>query len=515
MGKLLTTLRNAPKRTSALFAMIVAAVIVPAALFAWGPERPTYTIEHPADHVTFNSITNNPNIGDERNFVGIRESGTTGTWSDNMTVQPGKEYVVRMYVHNNAAANLNKVAENVTAKFNLPANTAKSLQVNGFLSSTNASPQEVYDHAIFSSTQDFNLAYQAGTLKYYNNVFGSAGTAISESAFTSAGALLGYDKLDGKIPGCFEYAGYLTFTVKPQFAPTANHTVTKEVSKHGENKWVENYAAQPGETVDYLIEYKNIGDAQNDNVMISDKLPTGTSYVAGSTVLGNSLHPAGLAASDNIVNAGINIGSYAKGGGAWIIFSAKVAANAALPACGSNTLINTARATTDYGWKEDTATVVVPKECQPVNIQVCELATKKIVTIDEKNFDAAKYSKNLDDCKEVPVKIQVCEISTKKIVTIDEKDFDNAKYSKNLDDCKVPGKITVCEIATKTIITIDETTFDAAKHSMNLKDCATPVTPPELPHTGAGSSVASALGLGALIASASYYIASRRLLGNR
>jgi hypothetical protein len=65
--------------------MIAAAVIVPASIFAWGPNRSTFTIDSPANYVTFNSITDNPNIGDERNFVGIRESGTNNLWSDDMT----------------------------------------------------------------------------------------------------------------------------------------------------------------------------------------------------------------------------------------------------------------------------------------------------------------------------------------------------------------------------------------------------------------------------------------------
>ncbi|MNH49911.1 hypothetical protein D3C87_1250900 [compost metagenome] len=493
MGKLLTVMRNAPKRSSALVTMIAAAIVVPAALFAWGPSRQTFTIEQPSDHVAFNSITNNPDIGDERNFVGIREAGTSNLWTDNMTVQNGKEYTVRMYVHNNAAANLNLVAENVTAKFNLPTTTAKSIQVNGFLSASNVgankqgnagSYAEVYDHATFKSDKDFNVAYQAGSLKFENNAFGAAGTAIPESVFTSAGAKLGYDKLDGKIPGCFQFDGYLTFKVKAQVAQTANHTVTKEVSKHGANKWSENYAAKPGEIVDYLIEYKNIGEAQTDNVMISDTLPAGMTYKDGSTRFGTLKEPAGVKASDNITKGGINIGSYKQNGGTWVIFSATVAENDKLPVCGPNKLINTARATTDFGWKEDTANVTVDKTCvKPKDIKVCDLASKKIITIREDQFDAKKHSKNLKDCE-----VQ-------------------------------PGKITVCELASKKIITIDENKFDASKHSKNLKDCETtpvtpPTTPPELPKTGADDGVAAALALGALVASASYYIASRRLLGN-
>ena len=365
MGKLFTILRNAPKRFSAIVAVLAVAVIVPAALLAWGPDRPTYTIEQPADHVTFNSITNNPNIGDERNFVGIREAGTNTTWTDNMNVEKGKEYTVRVYVHNNAAANLNKVAHNVTAKVNLPTTTAKSIQVDGLISSTNASPTEVWDQANFKSTENFNLAYVAGSLKFENNAFGAAGTPISESVFTNAGAKLGYDKLDGDIPGCFQYAGYLSFKVKPQFAPTGDFTMNKKVSKHGANQWSKEYTATPGETVDYLINYKNTGEAQQDNVVIKDALPAGTSYVAGSSVLGSALYPNGIKTNDGVTTAtGINVGSYKNGGNAWVIFSAKIGAAKEL-ICGKNTLVNKATVETGYGTKEDTANVIVNNECKP------------------------------------------------------------------------------------------------------------------------------------------------------
>ena len=481
MGKLLTIMRNTPKRSSALVAMIAAAVVVPAALFAWGPtDRPTYTVENPADHITFNSITNNPDYGDERNFVRIKDASdmSAGNWKDELTVQPGKEYLVQMYVHNNAATSLNLTAENTRVMANVPNTTGKKVQIDGFITANNATPDRIWDQAIFNSDRDFNLSYVNGSTKFYNNVFGQAGTTLSDSIVTNQGALVGYDKIDGKVPGCFQFSGYVSFKVKAQVAQTANHTVTKEVSKHGENKWTENYAAKPGEIVDYLVQYKNIGEAQTDNVMISDTLPAGMTYETDSTLFGTAEKPAGQKASDNITKGGINIGSYKQNGGTWVMFSAKVAENDKLPACGKNTLINKARATTDFGWKEDTANVIVDKTCvPPKDIKVCELASKKIITIKEDQFDASKHSKNLKDCE--------------------------------------ANKITVCEIASKKIITIDENKFDASKHSKNLKDCeTTPVTPAELPKTGAGDGVAAALALGAVVASASYYVASRRLLGN-
>jgi len=323
---------------------------------------------NPADHVTFNSITDNPNIGDERNFVGIRESSAQNLWYDNMTVQSGRTYIVRMYVHNNAAENLNLVAHDVTAKFNLPTTTSTSIQVNGFLSSSNASPTEVYDHAIFSSSENFNLSYVPGSLLFENNSVGAnGGVPLSESIFTSTGVRLGYSSLNGDIPGCIQYAGYVSFRVRPQFAPRSAFTVSKKVSKHGTtHNWVKSYTAQPDETVDYLIEYVNTGAVRHDNVTIRDTLPVGQSYVTSSTRYGNSQHPNGVPASDNIANGtGINVGSYSPGANAWAVFSAKIASNDNLPSCGANRLVNSARATVNGGAISDTAVVDVTRVCQP------------------------------------------------------------------------------------------------------------------------------------------------------
>jgi len=356
------------KKLIALVVMIALAIIIPATLLAWGPSRDTFTMEIPANHITFNSITDNPNIGgDERNFVGIRETGTNGLWTDNMTVAEGKSYDVRMYVHNDAESKLKLVAENVTARFNLPTNTAKSIQVNGFLNSTNATPNEVYDHATFNGSTEFNLSYVDNSLKYRNNHF-TDGTPLPESIFTSTGARIGFDNLQGgKIPGCIYYAGYVSFTVKPQFTKTSNFTVSKTVSKHGLNQWVENYTAQPGELVDYMIEYKNIGQVQQDNVTVRDTLPAGQTYEMHSTSYRNGNHPTGTPASDNIANGiGINIGSYAPGANAKVIFSARVAKNNDLKNCGVNTLTNKAAVTTGNVTREDTAVVTVPKVCTPV-----------------------------------------------------------------------------------------------------------------------------------------------------
>ena len=342
--------------------------------FAWGPSRTTYTMDKPADHVVFNSITdNNKEVGDERYFVSASEytgDASKNYWSDKTQVENGKEYVVRMYVHNNAASNLNLTAENVRAYVVLPTDTATSITVSGKVYSSNANPTTVWDETTFTSKngEKFNLAYVDGTAKYYNTKDGKLRTfnLNASNLLTNKGELLGYDKMDGKIPGCSQYSGYLTFHVKAQFAEKPAIEVSKEVKILGSDTWSEEVKAKSGDTVRYRIQFKNIGNTTLKNVVIRDVLPAGMTYVKGSTVLYNAANTNGKTLGDGIVsNDGINIGDYAKGTEATIYFYATVDTPA--DECKDSTLRNIAKgkynndASTE---KSDAADVTVnAKEC--------------------------------------------------------------------------------------------------------------------------------------------------------
>jgi uncharacterized repeat protein (TIGR01451 family)/LPXTG-motif cell wall-anchored protein len=435
MSTLTSLIRRAPKRFTAGVLMVAAAIIIPAAVFAWGPSRPTYTIQDPADHITFNSITNNPNYGDERNFVTIKDTANqnAGGWTDDITVQNGKEYYVRMYVHNNAAADLNLVAQNVMAQFNVPDHSAKKIQIDGYLSASNATPTEVWDQAIFHGDSNFKLQYVTGSASYTNNKF-PQGTSLPDSLVTS-GTKLGYEAMDGKIPGCFQFDGLVIFKVK---AVTSDFDLEKTVRLNGaeDKTFKENVSAKAGDKVDYQIYFKNTGGTQLNDVVIKDALPAGVSYVPGTTYL-HTASKGTRQVADGITAAGLNIGNYAAGASAYLKFTAQVNQNVELDECGPNTLRNVAKAITSVGSQTDNADVTVTKACEPGEIKVCELKTYKTITIDEADFDSKKHSKDLSKCKE---------------------------------------------------------------------------TPPELPRTGAGESIVALTGLGALIASIAYYVASRRAL---
>jgi uncharacterized repeat protein (TIGR01451 family) len=127
--------------------------------------------------------------------------------------------------------------------------------------------------------------------------------------------------------------------------------------------------------------------------------------------------------------------------------------------------------------------------------------------------ESVQFKAKLTCDVEQPKDIKVCNLADKKVITIKETEFDAAKHSKDLNDCKTttPGNITVCELSTKKVITIKETEFDAAKHTKDLNKCATTVTPPtELAKTGPAETVAVVLG--AIVAGT---VASRLFLSRR
>ena len=540
------------KRVWALTAIATATVAIPAGLLAWGPDRPTYTMAHPADHVTFNSITDNPVQGDERNFVQIRNVTTNSKFSENESLVPGNEYEVYVFYHNDAASNLNDAAHNYKGiatgaymQAELPASVAAGSTgtINGYVGATNASPSKVWDEATVKNTTGgaIDIRIESGSAKITKNGK-TNGKTLPDALFTT-GTPLGYDALDGKVPGCTQYSGYVTYRFK---ADQPNFTVAKTVSAHDQNKFGENVSTKAGDLVDFLIQYKNTGTTQQDNVVIRDKLPAHLSYVAGSTYVSNSATGNKFQSikADTVTQQGINIGSYAPGAGGFVKFTAKVAAESEL-ACGTNTLTNTAAADTQNGSKSDTATVTVTKNCVE-QVQACNLDTLKIETVDKSKIDNVHYTTDLSKCKPVE-KVEACNLDTMKIELVDKSKIDNVHYTTDLSKCASKPETTVacnldtfaietvdkskvdnvhyttdltkcqeqvCRVSDKTIITINKSDFDNSKYTTDLSQCAeTPTTPvAELPHTGISDGIMSVVGLGSLVGMASAYIASRRAL---
>ena len=319
-----------------LAAVAISAFVPFASSSAWGPDRTTFTMKDPAGYVSFNSITDNPAVGDERNFVRVMEVGSGRKYEDTVKVTPGKEYEVYIYFHNNAKSSLNYdegapgIARQVkvsTGLSNWTINKSKRTKISGLIASSNAKPTEIWDEAYLEtdSTKDIVLKYvTASATLHVDKSYGANGATLSDKyLFSSDGVYIGENKLDGNIPGCAEYSGYITYRLR---ADQASSKISKTVSKDGKN-FYESVDAKPGDTLTYKIEYENNGTLDLTNVTFRDKLPKGITLINGTTKLVNASHPEGKIMQDIIGANGFNTGTYGKGAKATITYQVKVADN--------------------------------------------------------------------------------------------------------------------------------------------------------------------------------------------
>lgn len=193
-------------------------------VFAWGPERPTYTMEHPADHAVFNSITDNAGVGDERDFVRVvevRNDGEKNTYTNELEIEAGKDYEVYIYYHNDASETYNTEEydyRGVSRNTRLSADFPKSLkagetgEVVGIISSSTATPAEVWDEAKITAKEDVTLHYVASSARIYNK-WDANESILSRNMFSQMGTFIGLNELNGTILGCDKYAGYITYTI--------------------------------------------------------------------------------------------------------------------------------------------------------------------------------------------------------------------------------------------------------------------------------------------------------------
>lgn len=361
---------NQYTRVSAVVAAGVALVGIGGSVLAWGPDRPTYTIEKPADHVTFNSITNNPQFGDERNFVLVKEaSQPNSAYANEVKVEPGKKYSAYVYFHNNASSTLNSeqyqkkgIALNTKVRVATPGSLKANQRtgLTGYISADNAQPGTVYDDAFMTATSDVALKYVPNSAKISSR--GAVNGQVLPDTLFSTGALIGYDSLNGSLPGCNEFAGYIAYDFT---AEQPNFEVDKVVRLSGTTQWANSITAKPGDKVDYSVSYKNTGQIQQNNVVVKDTLPANVTYTTGSSTLRNTVTPNGKGVSDNVITPnGINIGHYAPQSTAYVNFNATLPSADKLK-CGANTLRNTAVVETENGSKSDAADVIVNIECKP------------------------------------------------------------------------------------------------------------------------------------------------------
>ena len=136
-----------------------------------------------------------------------------------------------------------------------------------------------------------------------------------------------------------------------------NLTIEVRKKDEAEIKWRDKVYVAPGECVRFRIGIRNMSSEMFRNLTLRDILPTGLSYINGSTRIYNAKHSQGVTFSDNIItDNGINIGDYLPGANAWIYFDATTPETAS-----SKNIIyrNIIQACGGYGSNEKSADVIV------------------------------------------------------------------------------------------------------------------------------------------------------------
>lgn len=371
----------------------------PVAALAWGDSdggRQTYSLQEISegalgDKITFNSIViadsdyewhervNGSEIGkgtikNELVFVGAREdtginAGVDNVWNGSeIAVEDGKTYLVRLYVHNNSLYGMDSVAEDTRVWFNIPSGSDEEIRVNGYISSSNASPSEYIDYVDFTSDVPFHLEYQYGSALLENGGIGKGGgiqlsdnivnARSAVAGLSDGGVLIGYDALDGRVPGCYQYANYVTIKVKVVYDYEFSVETKVRLADSEDNTWQDSIEAKVGDKVEFQVQYENISDYMQEGVAIKDVLPSNLRYVEGTAKLYNVLYPNGLTFDEGtVVTTGVRIGDYTIGSNAFIRITAEVVDDNL--ARGSNTLYNWGQAGVGSTVIQDYATVIV------------------------------------------------------------------------------------------------------------------------------------------------------------
>ena len=410
MSKIFQTKKWVAKTTFLVVSGFAAIALITAAtsVSAWGPERTTYTNESPASYATFNSITDNAAVGDERNFVRVREANTDQNFQDEIEVEPGKEYEVYIYYHNNAGSNTNSsgygVATNTRVASAYPTllNPNDRGMVSGIISWSYVTPESpnnaqtgtVWDEAYLTTmSENVVLRYKTGTAVIHNS--GNAnGSVLPTALFTEEGTPIGFNKLTGTLPGCAEYSGHITYTLVAEKTDTS---LEKFVSLDGEN-WAAEVTAKPGDVVTYKVKFNNTGNTDLTNVIFKDTHDAGLKLYSGSTKVFDVNNVDGKTIDDIIDISGYNTGNAAPGALVQVIYQELIDNDQALCNKSLNNTITVTYNTNEQ--KTDSATVLVacdepkptptPEECEDnPNIPGCQ----------EKN---CKTNPEMEGCQELP-----------------------------------------------------------------------------------------------------------------
>ena len=426
---------------------------------------------------------------------------TAGDTTYKQAVSASYDQVVKLqvYYHNQENPDSGKIANNLRVKINIPTGAGTTQNVSSAVSADNATT--VNSNATINLNRaDAYLQYIPGSAVWRHNTGSNEAPTYTETKISDDVVKGGQGLVLENEKPCFNYAATVTVLAR---VSVPGVSVNKQVRLKGTTTWASSITAKPGETVQYLITYKNTGNTPQNKVVIRDNLPPKVTYVKGTTYLKNTTNPNGvLYNSDAVTTNGIVVGDYNPGGGAYVWFDATLPTENQL-ACGPNQYRNVGIAKPE-GMNEyyNTADVNITKKCEETKTPAysCDLLT--VTKGDNRTITAsvAYTATNGATLKMVTYNFgdNTAPLSTDKTTTTHTYAADgtytvNATLTFSVSGADKTG-VTSQSCSQKVTFTsheckpgVDKECTTPCVYDNNLPADSDKCLPPELPNTGAGS----------------------------
>jgi len=321
--------------------------MVPVMATAYGPDRATFdynkydptdlTCRAPSnDHgrcgsmngPVFNSFINTPNYGDERAFARISTAAPGDTnpidndYQHELAAQPGQEYWMRIYVHNNANTQTNNedlnhdgfpdgIARNTRVQLSYLSGRANAFDLKATVTADNAAT--VWDESVLrDNNEQFRVEYVPGSAMVLNGAQPNVLRPINGDPTAAGGVQIGYSQMDGQLPGCFDFATrvYVKVVVK------APKIVVKKIAvRSGTSEMLDGKTVDQNTPITYKSFYYNVGNDVANDVTVRDTLPAGVTFTSGTLKWYTDTQNGVVQDSgrENVFfnQGGINLGNYA------------------------------------------------------------------------------------------------------------------------------------------------------------------------------------------------------------
>ncbi len=318
--------------------------------------------------------------------------------------------------HHNLKAPDTAEAKNTVVRFDVPTEEGKTQTIRGVSKSDNGNT--ISDTATVKLTQErARVEYVPGTAKFKYNKGAADGKAecitgyeypdescfavvsISDDVVTTGVNLDSYR--GGPLKGCNAFHESVTIQLRSKIDVVQVNKFVRAAGGDSDD-WVRKMNVKPGQKVEYLISFKNVGNSVLNNIVAADNLPLYHEYVDNTAMLRNGKYPSGVAiTNDNaIFSGGVNVGDYAPGANGYVWFTALIKKNV-YDKCGVYQIRNVAFVNPDETSPYySTAEVNINNECEeePEVTAVCEyaVASASVVKVGDEVTVTAKGTTTAD-----------------------------------------------------------------------------------------------------------------------